>query len=76
MAPRGPPLTHVSLAGAVGLGVPADEQAADGAVALQGVYARGEREHGPLLGRGELHLRQVVDEEVQLGGHAAQAGLD
>ena len=41
----------------------------------QGVDTRRKGQHGPLLRRGELHLGQVVDEEVELGGHTSKTGL-
>ena len=68
--------THVALAGAVGADVAAHVEVADEPVALQGVDPRGEGQHGPLLRGGELHLGQVVDEEIELGGYAAQTGFD
>jgi len=68
--------THVSLAGAEGADVATHVEVADEPGGLHGVHPGGEGEHGPLLRRRKLHLGQVVDEEVQLGGHAAQAGLD
>lgn len=50
----------------------------DAAVLLQRVDLRGEGQDGLVVGRqaGEAQLGQVVDEEVELGGHAAETGLD
>lgn len=66
--------THISLS--AGPDVSADVQVLDDAVALCRVEPGGERQRGALLRRGELHLGQIVDEEVQFGGNAAQTGLD
>lgn len=54
----------------------AEEDITDPAGRLDGVCARGKGEGWAGIRARELHLRQVVDEEVELGGHAAQAGLD
>lgn len=54
----------------------ADVEAADGAVASGRVHPWGEGERRSVVGTSELHLGQVVDEEVELGGYAAQTGLD
>jgi len=68
-------VTHVALAGADRPDVAAQVKVPDEPVAPRRVDPRGEAQRGPVLSRGELHLGQVVDEEVQLGGHAAQTGL-
>lgn len=68
--------THVALAGVEDPLVAAEEDVADPAGRFEGVRAGGEGQRGPGVRARELHLRQVVDEEVELGGHAAQAGLD
>lgn len=54
----------------------AHKQTANEAVAFQRVDSRCKGQNGSLLGRGELHLGKVVDEEVEFCGHAAQTGLD
>lgn len=54
----------------------ADVQAPDDAVALRRVNSGSKRQRGTLLRRGKLHLGQVVNEEVEFGGNAAQTGLN
>lgn len=54
----------------------ADVQVPDEAIALQSVNSGSERERGPILRRGKLHLGQIVDEEVEFCGNTAQTGLD
>lgn len=51
---------------------------ADASLLLQRVGLGGEGEDGFVVGRQarEAQLGQVVDEEVELGGNAAQAGLN
>lgn len=56
--------------------VSADVKAPYEAVALHCVNPGSKRQRGPILRRGELHLGQIVDKEVQFGGDAAQTGLD
>lgn len=51
-------------------------ETSDDAVALGRVHARGERQRWHVLAAREFHLRQIVDEEIQFGRHAAQARLD
>lgn len=68
--------THVALAGVEDPLMAAEEDVADPAGCLDGVGAGGEGEGRAGIRACELHLRQVVDEEVELGGHAAQARLD
>lgn len=68
--------THVALARVSGADVSADVQVADEVVAPRRVDTGSKRQRGPIVRRAELHLSQIVDEEVQLGGHAAQTGLD
>lgn len=68
--------THVAFAGVGGADVFADEEVPDEAITLGRVNAGGEWQRGPIVRRGELHLSQVVDEEVEFGGDAAQTGLD
>lgn len=67
--------TYITLVGAVGFNVAAHKQAANETVAFQCVDSRCKGQNGSLLGRGELHLGKVVDEEVEFCGHAAQTGL-
>lgn len=70
--------THVVLVGAVSLLEGEDGDVGDAAVLPQGEGLRGEGQDGLVAGRQprEPQLGQVVDEEVELGGHAAQTGLD
>lgn len=65
------------LVGVVSLLEGEDGGVQDAALLLQRVGLRGEGQDGLVVGRqaGEPELRQVVDEEVELGGHAAQTGL-
>ena len=68
--------THISFAGAGGADVSADVQVPDEAVALRCVDSGSERQRGTILRRGKLHLSQIVDEEVEFGGNAAETRLD
>lgn len=68
--------THVSFAGVGGADVSADVEVSDEAVALRRVNSGSKRQRGTILRGGELHLSQIVDEEVEFGGDAAQTGLD
>jgi len=69
--------THVVLVGVVSLLEGEDGGVDDAALLLQGVRLWGERQDGLVVGRqaGEAELGEVVDEEVELGGDAAQTGL-
>lgn len=68
--------THISFAGVGGADVSADVEVPDEAIALRRVNSGGKRQRGTILRRGELHLSQIVDEEVEFGGDAAETGLD
>lgn len=70
--------THVVLVGAVSLLERKDGGAGDAAVLPEGVGLWGEGQNRFVAGwqPREPQLGQVVDEEVELGGHAAQTGLD
>lgn len=68
--------THVAFAGVGGADVSADVEVPDETVALRRVNAGSKRQRGMIVRRGELHLSQIVDEEVEFGGDAAQTGLD
>lgn len=71
-------LTDIVLVRVVSLLEGEDGGVQDAAVLFQRVGLWREGQDGLVVGRqtGEAQLRQVVDEEVELGGHAAQAGLD
>jgi len=69
-------VTHVALAGVGGADVSADVEVPNEAVAPHRVDSGSEGQHGTVLGRGKFHLSQIVDEEVQFGGDAAQTGLN
>lgn len=66
------------LVGVVSLLEGEDGGLQDAAVLFQGVGLWREGQDGLVVGRqpGEAQLGQVVDEEVELGGHAAETGLD
>lgn len=72
------PETHVVLVGVVSLLEGEDGGVEDAAVLFESVGLRGEAQDGLVAGRQsrEPQLGQVVDEEVELGSHAAQTGLD
>lgn len=65
------------LVGVVSLLEGEDGGVEDAALLFQSVGLRGERQDGLVVGwqTGESELGEVVDEEVELGGHAAQTGL-
>lgn len=54
----------------------ANVQVSDEAVALDRVDSGGKGQCGSLLRGCELHLGQIVDEEVEFGGDATQTRLD
>ena len=54
----------------------ADVQVPDDAGALRRVNLWSKRQRETFLRRGELHLSQVVDEEVEFGGDAAETRLN
>lgn len=66
--------THVSFVDCAD--VSADVQVSDESVALGRVDSGSEGQSGPVLRRRELHLGQIVYEEVQFGGNTAETGLD
>lgn len=68
--------THICLARDGGADVSTDVQVPDEAITFQSVNPGSERQCWPFLRRGELHLGQIVDEEVEFGGDASQTGLD
>lgn len=65
------------LVGVVSLLEGEDGGVEDAALLFQSVGLGGEGQDGLITGwqTGESELREVVDEEVELGGHAAQTGL-
>lgn len=65
------------LVGVVSLLEGEDGGVEDPSLLFQRVRLRGERQNRLVVGgkAGESKLRQVVDEEVELGGDAAQTGL-
>lgn len=67
---------YITLAWGTDFNVSANEQTADHSIRFHGVDAWSKRQNGAFLGGCKLHLCQVVDEEVQLCGHAAKTGLD
>lgn len=54
----------------------AEKNITDAASALQGVCSGCKGKGQPVIRTCELHLSQVMDEEVEFCGYAAQAGLN
>ncbi len=69
--------THIVLVGVVSLLEGEDGGVDDATLLFQSVSLGRERKDGLVVGwqAGESQLGEVVDEEVELGGHAAQTGL-
>lgn len=68
--------THGAFAGVCSTDVSADVEAPNEATAPRCVHSGSKGQCGPLLCRCKLHLRQVVEEEVEFSRNAAQTGFN